>query len=221
MQRIATIAAAFSLFLTICSTDYAQGTAFTYQGQLKNNGSPANGSYDFSFALINSGGLLIAGPVTNSAVSVTNGLFTTMVDFGNVFNGSSNWMQIDVGTNGSNSFTALSPRQLLTPTPYAIYSANAGSASTATTAASASSMASSNLTGMITLAQLPPVVVTNNPANLTIGPGNEIAPLTVPLSLPASAVGSVSLGVLRLPWWWLAAMPMSGTQPWALCKLWM
>ena len=33
------------------STAEAQGTAFTYQGQLQNNGSPANGNYDFEFSL--------------------------------------------------------------------------------------------------------------------------------------------------------------------------
>lgn len=39
-------------------TGYAQsvpqavtGSAFTYQGRLDNNGAPANGAYDFEFAL--------------------------------------------------------------------------------------------------------------------------------------------------------------------------
>ena len=30
---------------------FAQGTAFTYQGQLTDRGSPANGSYDLTFIL--------------------------------------------------------------------------------------------------------------------------------------------------------------------------
>jgi hypothetical protein len=36
----------------------AQGTAFTYQGRLQNNGNPANGTYDLGFSLFatNSGG---------------------------------------------------------------------------------------------------------------------------------------------------------------------
>ena len=32
-------------------TVYAQGTAFTYQGRLTDNGGPANGNYDLQFVL--------------------------------------------------------------------------------------------------------------------------------------------------------------------------
>ena len=105
------------------STCFAQGTAFTYQGQLQNNGSPASGSYDLTFSLfaINAGGVAVAGPVTNSAIAVTNGLFTAAIDFGaGVFTGGSNWLQIAVSTNGANTFSTLLPRQQLTPVPYAI-----------------------------------------------------------------------------------------------------
>ena len=35
------------------STLHAQGTAFTYQGQLQNNGSPASGTYNLTFTLFN------------------------------------------------------------------------------------------------------------------------------------------------------------------------
>ena len=66
--------------------------AFTYQGQLNANGGTANGLYDLRFqvwgALTN--GNLIAGPLTNSATGVTNGLFTVTLDFGpGVFTGRS------------------------------------------------------------------------------------------------------------------------------------
>ena len=66
------------------STADAQGTAFTYQGQLSSGGSTANGFCDFQFALSNapSGGSQIGGTVTNLAVEVSNGVFTTTVDFG-------------------------------------------------------------------------------------------------------------------------------------------
>ncbi len=39
-------------------------TAFTYQGQLKDGGAPANGDYDLRFSLYDgvSGGNLVAGP---------------------------------------------------------------------------------------------------------------------------------------------------------------
>ncbi len=50
-----------------------------------------------------------------------NGLFTTTLSFGSVFNGAAYWLEIGVRTNGSTgSFTILSPRQAITPTPYAI-----------------------------------------------------------------------------------------------------
>jgi len=113
------------LLSAICLSAFAQGTAFTYQGRLNNGGGPASGSYDLTFSLFNlgSGGVAIAGPVTNSAVEVTNGLFTTQVDFGSVLNGATNWLEIAVSTNGANSFTTLAPRQQITPTPYAITAA--------------------------------------------------------------------------------------------------
>src|SRR5580700_3946951 len=104
-------------------TASAQGTAFTYQGRLNSGGSPASGSYDLTFTLYttNVTGTAIAGPVTNSATTLTNGLFTTLVDFGpDVFTGASNWLELAVRTNGGGSFATLSPRQQVTPTPYAI-----------------------------------------------------------------------------------------------------
>lgn len=106
----------------------AQGTAFTYQGQLNVNGNLTNGVYDFKFDVWNAGtgGSVIGGPVTNPAVTVSNGLFTTVIDFGpGVFTGSSNWLRILVRTNGSGSFTVLLPRQQMTPAPYAMFAESA------------------------------------------------------------------------------------------------
>jgi hypothetical protein len=69
-------------------------------------------------------GNAVAGPITNRAVSVNNGLFTTTIDFGSAaFNGSSRWLDISVRTNGSSTFFTLSPRQAFTPTPYSITAA--------------------------------------------------------------------------------------------------
>jgi hypothetical protein len=129
MKCIFRILAAVMLLSTLnhqLSTAFAQGTAFTYQGRLNSSGSPANGSYDLAFTLYttNVTGTALAGPVTNAAVAVTNGLFTTMVDFGNAFTGGSNWLAIAVSTNGANSFFSLTPRQQVTPTPYAIMAEN-------------------------------------------------------------------------------------------------
>ncbi len=116
----------------------AQGTAFTYQGQLYDGSGPANGTYDLKLELFNasSGGSLVAGPVTNTPVVVSNGLFTTLVDCGaGVFNGATSWLQIGVRTNGGAGFTGLTPRQQIMPVPYSIYSENAGVATEANTLA--------------------------------------------------------------------------------------
>lgn len=106
----------------------AQGTAFTYQGRLNDGANPANGIYDLRFAIYdssNSPGTLIAGPITDLATPVTNGLFTTTLDLGlTPFTGADRWLEIAVRTNGSSSFNTLNPRQKITPTPYAITAGN-------------------------------------------------------------------------------------------------
>jgi hypothetical protein len=105
----------------------AQGTAFTYQGQLQNHGSPANGLYDFQFLLSNapSGGSQIGSTLTVPGVGVTNGLFITTLDFGLVFAGNPAWLAINVRSNGIGGYVGLYPLQQLTPTPNAIYAENA------------------------------------------------------------------------------------------------
>ena len=119
------------LFLLAAVTSQAApfGTEFTYQGRLDGAAGPANGRYDFTFGLhlAASGGTAIV-TVTNSSVSVSNGLFTTAVNFGGgIFNGNAYWVQLGVRSNGTAAaFTALSPRQPLTPTPNAHYATLAG-----------------------------------------------------------------------------------------------
>src|SRR5262249_45827814 len=96
------------------------GTAFTYQGQLKQNGTPVNGLLSMSFALFDAptGGNQI-GPTFTADVFVTNGLFTKDLDFGaGAFAGNAGWLSITVG--GS----PLTPRQPLTPAPNALYAVN-------------------------------------------------------------------------------------------------
>jgi hypothetical protein len=108
----------------------AQGTAFTYEGQLNNGIGQANGLYDLTFSLYNAanGGAQTGGAFTDTAVGVTNGLFTATMDFGAVFTGTPYWLQIGVRTNGNGAFTVLTPRQQLTPTPYAIFAETANAA---------------------------------------------------------------------------------------------
>ncbi len=102
----------------------AQTTAFSYQGRLLTGGNPANGAYDLKLFLYDAptNGNVLAGPVTNAAVAVSNGLFTTLIDFGpGTFTGPDTWLHIGARTNDSGAFTALSPRQQLTPVPNAFF----------------------------------------------------------------------------------------------------
>jgi len=124
-----TAVALYSL-LTPLNRACAQGTAFTYSGRLDDGGSPANGSYDLTFTLFNalSGPSQVGTTFTNSATAVSNGLFTVTLDFGSVFNGTACWVEIATRTNGAGSFATLTPRQPLTPTPYAIYAEGASAA---------------------------------------------------------------------------------------------
>lgn len=109
------------------------GTAFTYQGKLTDGGPSANGLYDLEFTLYDAAtnGSHVAGPRIVSPVGVTNGLFTTTIDFGvGVFTGEARWLGIAVRTNGVGGFATFPARQLLTPAPAALYAPQAGSAAT-------------------------------------------------------------------------------------------
>jgi hypothetical protein len=117
------------------TTLLAQGTdAFTYQGRLESANLPATGIYDLKFTVHSAdlGGNIVAGPLTYSGVSVSNGLFTVVLNFGSgVFTGPERWLGIEARTNGAALYTRLTPRQPITPTPYAQYTANAANAATA------------------------------------------------------------------------------------------
>ena len=128
----APLVALICCLFTLVNSALSQGTAFTYQGRLGAGGVPANGSYDLTFTLFatNANGIAIAGPVANNATAVSNGLFTTTIDFGaGIFVGGSNWLEIAVSTNGANTFTTLTPRQRLTPVPFAIFANTASNLS--------------------------------------------------------------------------------------------
>ena len=93
-------------------------TAFTYQGQLKSGGSPANGNFNMAFNLFDAPtvGNQIGPTMTLPTVAVANGLFTVQLDFGvNAYTANqARWLEIAI--NG----TTLLPRQPLTPTPFAL-----------------------------------------------------------------------------------------------------
>lgn len=103
----------------------ALGTAFSYQGQLRREGSPYSGTCDFRFRLYDaaSNGAQVGTTQTKSSVSVSNGLFLIPdLDFGSgAFRGDARWLEVAVKCTGDADFTTLSPRQALTPVPYALY----------------------------------------------------------------------------------------------------
>jgi len=175
------IALALMALLTLnlqLTSAQAQGAAFTYQGQLQNSNGPVHGTYNFTFSLFatNVNGAAIAQPVTNNGVVITNGLFTVAIDFGSsVWNGETNWLQIAVETNGAGTFTNLGPRQQLTPAPYAIFAET-----------------SSNLSGTVSLSQLPAGIVTNNEASVTL---NSVT-VTGNLNLESGTVDSFGTSLL-------------------------
>lgn len=98
------------------------GTAFTYQGRLTEGGNPGNTPYDFRFRLYDAlaGGSQVNSTLTKLNVPVNDGYFAVELDFSSVFLGDATWLEIDVAPQGSGTYTTLTPRQELTPTPYAI-----------------------------------------------------------------------------------------------------
>jgi hypothetical protein len=124
----------FVMFASIAIT--AQSTSFTYQGHLNNGDTAANGNYDFEFRLFDalSGGAQQGATAQRLNVTVTGGIFTVQLDFGNNFPGADRFLDIAVRSAGGPSFTGLSPRQQLSSAPYAVKSLNSATADLATNA---------------------------------------------------------------------------------------
>ena len=116
----AALVVASALVSAHATSALAISTNFSYQGQLKKNGTPYNGSADFTFRLFTaqSAGTLL-GTATRNGVSVTGGLFTTQLDFGAAFDGSARWLEIAAATPGDGP-TTLAPRQEIASVPYAL-----------------------------------------------------------------------------------------------------
>jgi hypothetical protein len=112
------------------SPQSAIGTAFTYQGQLKNASGSVNDNCDFQFGVWDalSAGLSLASDLSHTNVAVSQGLFTVQLDFGvNVFDGEARWLEIAVRCPaGSGAYVTLAPRHPLTPAPYALFSTSTG-----------------------------------------------------------------------------------------------
>ncbi len=143
--------------------------------------------YDLRFTIYdstNDPGVIVAGPLTTAATAVSNGLFTVTLDFGaSVFTGANRWLEIGVRTNGGGAFSALSPRQPLTATPYAVFAGGANASGLIGTIPSTSIGA-----GTVTSNMLAPGSVTD----LQLSPGAAAA------NLAAAHLGAVAAGGIVL-----------------------
>ncbi len=180
IQNLTTALALLALLILhlTSSTALAQGTAFTYDGLIQKGAAPQSGTFNFTFALYSgaTGGSPIAGPITLNNVAVKTGAFTVILDFGGaVWNGQVVWLEIGVQGNGDSGFNTLSPRQEMTPTPYAIYAESANNLTT--------TLSFAQLTGTIDNSQLAHSSITLNPGSGLMGGG------TVSLG------GNTSLGI--------------------------
>lgn len=100
-------------------------TAFVFSptAQMRLNNQVVNGNCDATFNLYNasSGGTLLGGPL-NQVIAVSNGRFTTALDFGGgMMTGEERWVEMAVRCpSGSGSYTTITPRRYLTAVPYAL-----------------------------------------------------------------------------------------------------
>lgn len=189
-----------ALLLGMAGPAFAQGTAFMYHGRLNDNSSPANGSYDLIFSVFdtNNAGNQVGSPLTNTLVGVTNGLFAALLDFGpGVFTGPERWLEMGVRTNGLGGFTTLNPRQLLTPTPYAIMANTASNLSGTLPAGQlsgplADGQLSVNIPRLDGNATFTGTVQLNNPANTFVGSGSGLTGLNPTNLAPGTAAINIS-----------------------------
>ena len=165
----------------------AQGTAFTYQGRLDDNGGPANGRYDLRFKLyLDPLANTQAGTtVLTNGVTVSAGLLEVTLDFGaGIFGGSNYWLEVDVKTNGAGSYTELAPLQMLTPAPYSIMANSASNLLGNLPAVQLTgAVASANLSGTYSNA-----VTFSNSADMFGGNGAGLA------NVNAATLGGLSAG---------------------------
>lgn len=173
----------FLLVLTAsAASTFAQTTAFSYQGELRDAGVPANDTYDMEFNLFDAvtDGGQVGATVTRPGVNVATGVFTVELDFGFEFTGDDRWLEIAISPAGANTFTTLAPRQKILSAPHSIFANEARSVDcdTCITDLQIDSVSGSKVSGPVASAQdaltldgLPPArfVQTDITGNVGIG----------------------------------------------------
>ncbi len=174
------------------------GTAFTYQGELRQSGTPATGSFDFRMRLYDavSGGGQVGPTVDVGATPVAGGIFAVELDFGvAAISDQQMWLQIEVRPAGGGGYTLLNPRQKLTAAPQALFALGAGFAD------EASSLSMDHLrtvgkgggqytTVAAALASISGASA-SNPYLVLVGPGiyDETGPLVIPSHVHVRGMG--------------------------------
>lgn len=123
-----TLLTGFGLTLLVA---LSSAQSFTYQGFLRQSGTPANGTFDFRFRLFTAatGGTQVGSDQLVDDLAVQNGLFTAELNFGNVWNGANRYLEIGVRLGSdTGDYQELAPRVKVTAAPYAIRAVSAGTA---------------------------------------------------------------------------------------------
>jgi len=116
------------------SSVLAQSTTFTFQGSLKNGGTPANGVHDFRFRLFDAAtaGNQVGTQQCIDNLAVAEGVFTATLDFGQQFaTTASRFIEVEVrrdtGLSCANTvgFGVLTPRLLISAAPMATHAKSA------------------------------------------------------------------------------------------------
>ena len=95
---------------------------FVYQGRLEQNGGPANGNFDLTFALFDapSAGNAVGAPITQNDFPVTDGLFSVSLAFPGAFNGTQLYLEVSV------EGTPMTPRHAVATAPVSQFSLSGG-----------------------------------------------------------------------------------------------
>lgn len=123
LARVFLVLAGLSFALG-ASAQQTIGTAFTFQGELRESGAPANGSYDFRARLTPTTAGVSPAEVVVEDVAVVDGRFVLPLDFTDLpFRDYGDQLGMELATRAGAStgaWTVINPFVRLTPVPYAL-----------------------------------------------------------------------------------------------------
>jgi hypothetical protein len=122
IARLRAIACAWLTLAAMAVQAAPQIPDFVYQGRLEQNGGPANGNFDLTFALFDapSAGNAVGAPITQNDFPVTDGLFSVSLAFPGAFNGTQLYLEVSV------EGTPMTPRHAVATAPVSQFSLSGG-----------------------------------------------------------------------------------------------